>query len=60
MTDTDKKKKNGLLAAIWESMTKTGGCCGSGDNCCCVSRPDKGNAKVKEKNDDLQAGNAPK
>jgi hypothetical protein len=29
-----KKKKKGLLAMIWESMTKTGGCCGSGENCC--------------------------
>jgi hypothetical protein len=31
--ETEKKKK-GLLAAIWESMTKTGGCCGSGESCC--------------------------
>ena len=29
-----KKKKKGLLATIWESMTKTGGCCGSGESCC--------------------------
>ena len=29
-----KKKKKGLLAAIWESMTKTGGCCGPGESCC--------------------------
>jgi len=28
------KEKKGLLAAIWESMTKTGGCCGSGESCC--------------------------
>ena len=28
------KEKKGLLAAIWESMTKTGGCCGSGKSCC--------------------------
>jgi len=28
------KKKKGLLAMIWESMTKTGGCCGSGESCC--------------------------
>ena len=30
----DKKKKKGILATIWESMTKTGGCCGSGESCC--------------------------
>jgi len=29
-----EKKKKGLLATIWESMTKTGGCCGSGEDCC--------------------------
>ncbi len=29
-----KKKKKGLLAIIWESLTKTGGCCGSGESCC--------------------------
>ena len=29
-----KKKKKGLLATIWESMTKTGGCCGPGESCC--------------------------
>jgi hypothetical protein len=31
--ETEKKKK-GILATIWESMAKTGGCCGSGENCC--------------------------
>ena len=31
--NTENKKK-GLLATIWESMTKTGGCCGGGENCC--------------------------
>ncbi len=30
--ETEKKKK-GLLATIWESMTKTGGCCGPGETC---------------------------
>jgi hypothetical protein len=36
MKDTVKEieKKKGFWAAIWESMTKTGGCCGSGGNCC--------------------------
>jgi len=28
-----EKKKKGILATIWESMTKTGGCCGSGESC---------------------------
>jgi hypothetical protein len=32
-----EKKKKGLLATIWESMTKTGGCCGSGESCCDAS-----------------------
>ena len=31
--ETEKKKK-GILATIWESMTKTGGCCGGGEGCC--------------------------
>jgi len=51
MTDTDKKIKKGILATIWESMTKTGGCCGSGGNCCGSSQPNNGNEKAKEKND---------
>ena len=28
-------KKKGILATIMESMTKTGGCCGSGGSCGC-------------------------
>ena len=34
LMETEKKKK-GLLATIWESMTKTGGCCGGGESCGC-------------------------
>lgn len=30
----DEPKKKGFWAAIWESMTKTGGCCGGGGDCC--------------------------
>ena len=30
--ETEKKKK-GFFATIWESMTKTGGCCGPGETC---------------------------
>ena len=52
----DQKQKKGLLATIWESMTKTGGCCGSGGNCCGSSQPDNGKEKAKEKKDDLKVG----
>lgn len=42
MKDTAKEneQKKGLLAVIWESMTKTGGCCGSGGNCCGPTQPE--------------------
>ncbi|MBU0716003.1 MAG: hypothetical protein KJ964_11655 [Verrucomicrobia bacterium] len=55
-----QKRKKGFLSAIWESMTKTGGCCGSGGNCCGSSQPDSGNEKAKENHDDLKAGHAAK
>ena len=35
-----KKKRKGILATIWESMTKTGGCCGPGESCCGPSTED--------------------
>ncbi len=35
-----ENKKKGLLATIWESMTKTGGCCGPGEDCCGPSAED--------------------
>jgi len=38
-TQTEKKKK-GILAVIWESMTKTGGCCGPGESCCGSAKTD--------------------
>jgi hypothetical protein len=38
--DKDKKKK-GFWATIWESMTKTGGCCGGGEDCCGPSDENK-------------------
>ncbi len=44
------EKKKGILAAIWESMTKTGGCCGSGESCGCSSQPGKEKAKKEKKN----------
>ena len=34
------EKKKGFWAAIWESMTKTGGCCGGGGNCCGPAQPE--------------------
>lgn len=45
--DTTKKQKKGkgFLAAILESMIKTGGCCGSGGNCCSPSQSDSGKEK---------------
>jgi len=45
--ETEKKKK-GLLATIWESMTKTGGCCGSGESCCGPSNEDDNKTIEKE------------
>ena len=46
MSKTNEKK--GVLSAIWESMTKTGGCCGGGKSCGCDSKPDK--TKIEKKN----------
>ena len=48
-------QKKGFLAAIWESMTKTGGCCGSGESCCGPSDPNNGDEKAKEKKVDRNA-----
>lgn len=44
-----EKKKKGLLATIWESMSKTGGCCGSGQSCCGPANEDE--KKIQEKKD---------
>lgn len=43
-----EKKKKGFFAALWESMTKTGGCCGGGQNCGC-GPSSQDNTKVSEK-----------
>lgn len=44
------ENKRGILARlakmIWESMTKTGGCCGSGE--CCGSASKKSKKESKE------------
>ena len=52
----NRKQKKGLLGAIWESMTKTGGCCGSGGNCCGPANPTNDDKKAKEKKEDRSAG----
>ncbi len=51
----DQKQKKGILGVIWESMTKTGGCCGPGESCGCPSQPNKDAEKVKEKKSDPKA-----
>jgi hypothetical protein len=56
-TETNnKKQKKGLLAAIWESMTKTGGCCGSGGNCCGPAAGNPADEKAKGKEGDPSTG----
>ncbi len=52
----DKKPTKGLLSAIWESMTKTGGCCGSGGNCCGPAKPANSDKKPKEKKEERDTG----
>ncbi len=44
----NEKKKKGIFATIWESMTKTGGCCGSGESCCGPSDADNNKTVEKE------------
>lgn len=46
----NEKKKKGIFSAIWESMTKTGGCCGSGESCCgpIDEKDEKKNKKNKQ------------
>lgn len=50
MKDTSKENgtKKGLFAAVWESMTKTGGCCGSGGNCGGPAQPDGDKKQTEE------------
>lgn len=44
----DKKTNKGILGAIWESMTKTGGCCCSSGNCCGPARSNAGKQKTDQ------------
>jgi hypothetical protein len=32
--ENEGKRKKGFFTMIWESMTKTGGCCGPREMCC--------------------------
>jgi len=52
--ETEKKKKS-MLETIWESMTKTGGCCGSGGNCCGPSSEDDNKTIEKENCNDKKS-----
>lgn len=45
--ETEKKKKS-MWETIWESMTKTGGCCGSGESCCGPSQKEDKKAVEKK------------
>lgn len=46
----DNKKKKGALAAILESMNKTGGCCGTGETRGCSEKgSDKENKEANKK-----------
>lgn len=51
----EQKQKKGFWAAIWESMTKTGGCCGSGGNCCGSSQPHNDQQKKAAKQDAVRS-----
>jgi hypothetical protein len=45
----EKKKKKGFLSIVWESMTKTGGCCGSENSDCCGIQQDPKKLQTKDK-----------
>jgi len=45
----EEKKKKGFLSIIKESMTKSGGCCGSGETCNTCSPPEPQDKKVAQK-----------
>ena len=50
METEERKKKKGLFAMIRESMTKTGGCCGSGESCCGPAGEKGEDAQESQKN----------
>jgi hypothetical protein len=51
MTTQEAKRRKGFFGAIWESMTKTGGCCGSDGDCCGSSNKSKGKEEQSKKVD---------
>jgi hypothetical protein len=54
LMETEKKKK-GFIATIWESMSKTGGCCGGGGNCGC-GPSDEDDKKTAKKDIEEESG----
>ena len=54
--ETEKKKK-GIFATIWESMTKTGGCCGGGESCCGPSNENENDNKCCEDKEPAESCN---
>ncbi len=44
----NEKKKKGLFVLIKESMAKTGGCCGSGEDCGCSPKTDDNKKKTDQ------------
>ena len=54
--ENEGKKKKGFFSMIWESMTKTGGCCGPGETCggpvetCCGPAKEDDNKTVENEN----------
>ncbi len=49
MTKMENEKKKGFFAMMWESMTKTGCCCGPGESCCGPAKEDD-NKTVENEN----------
>jgi hypothetical protein len=47
--ENEEKKKKGFFSMIWESMTKTGGCCGPGETCGGQAKEDD-NKTVEDEN----------
>ena len=54
--ENEGKKKKGFFSMIWESMTKTGGCCGPGETCggsaesCCGPAKEDDNKTAENRN----------
>lgn len=46
---TGSKENKGFFALLWESLTKTGGCCGNGEDCCSTGAKKDDNKKDEPK-----------